>query len=982
MTAPAMPARKKVAVLGGGVGAMVAAFELTQEPGWQHKYEITVYQLGWRLGGKGASGRERDKGDRILEHGLHIWCGFYDNSFRVMRQCYEALNRPPEVPITNIEQAFLPVNQVFLSDFVADHPHIWRIDFPPNDEVPGTGGVLLTPRDYLLQMLEGLADLIERFPLRGTGSTGGLAGLLSRLPDAIGRVLPQGLSQAELLQHPTHLHAASAAAGRLPQTGSHGPLHTLVHWLLHDFIEHLGRRTSAASLNPTLASVVATLEIGAACAKGMLEDRVLQRGFDAIDDIEWSAWVIKHGASETALQSAAGRCAYDYVFGMRGGNPTYPNRCVAAGTAMRAMLRLLFTYKGALFFKMAAGMGDIVFAPFHQALKDRGVNFRYFHKVSNLGLSADGLQIDTIAINRQATLKDRRDGAEYQPLYDVRGLPCWPSTPLYEQLEEGDELQAKGIDLESYWSGWAGVDLPALQRGRDFDLVVLGISLGALPYLTPELVQRLPAWRAMTERVQTVATQAMQFWFDKPLSELGWPEKTGVLTGYYEPMDTWSDMSFLLPRETWPEPGPQQVSYFCSPFKPTEPPPPLGASDYPQRQLDAARQQVMPWIEHRLPQLLPGTEGDRGRFDCGSLYAPQAHTDAERLDAQYFRVNLDPPSELYVQSVPGSTGFRLTSEGSGVANLFLAGDWVRTGLNAGCVEAAAMAGLQAARAISGREIPIVGESDLAESPLAAQNADLPWRLLYAEGQISSAVVTLALPLQDVVRLLLPGLKLLPQTMTAAGTHPVGLIFAEQRQVRANLLPVGGMSYHECAIAIPFLGFSDPAAPQHGTPLMLLPALYLDSVIATLAGRLMYGYRKQLARVSGPAARQEVRTLLAGDALLQAQLLDDGPESSYYDFEHLGAVRAMMDQPIVTHDPLRGWLYSFMDYRFEQGRVTPLRGQVVVAPQVLGNADPRTVDVASVRTAAAGAFLFEGGWTLTNPLESQALQAMIERRGGG
>jgi len=34
---------KKVAILGGGVGSMAAAFELTQEPDWQQKYDITVY---------------------------------------------------------------------------------------------------------------------------------------------------------------------------------------------------------------------------------------------------------------------------------------------------------------------------------------------------------------------------------------------------------------------------------------------------------------------------------------------------------------------------------------------------------------------------------------------------------------------------------------------------------------------------------------------------------------------------------------------------------------------------------------------------------------------------------------------------------------------------------------------------------------------------------------------------------------------------
>ena len=64
----------KVAVLGGGMAGMTAAFELS-DPSLNGKYEVTVYQLGWRLGGKGASGRDIKNNDRILEHGLHVWLG-------------------------------------------------------------------------------------------------------------------------------------------------------------------------------------------------------------------------------------------------------------------------------------------------------------------------------------------------------------------------------------------------------------------------------------------------------------------------------------------------------------------------------------------------------------------------------------------------------------------------------------------------------------------------------------------------------------------------------------------------------------------------------------------------------------------------------------------------------------------------------------------------------------------------------------------
>src|SRR5262245_4343374 len=82
----------KAAIVGGGCAGMTTAFELTK-PALRGRYDVTVYQVGWRLGGKGASGR--GPAGRIEEHGLHLWMGFYDNAFGLMRECYGELARDP-----------------------------------------------------------------------------------------------------------------------------------------------------------------------------------------------------------------------------------------------------------------------------------------------------------------------------------------------------------------------------------------------------------------------------------------------------------------------------------------------------------------------------------------------------------------------------------------------------------------------------------------------------------------------------------------------------------------------------------------------------------------------------------------------------------------------------------------------------------------------------------------------------------------------
>src|SRR6266436_10129172 len=88
--------RPRVAILGGGMAALSAALELS-EGCWRDRFEeLTVYQRGWRLGGKGAS--SRGPHGRIEEHGLHVLLGYYDQTFDVMARCYDELDRRKSDP--------------------------------------------------------------------------------------------------------------------------------------------------------------------------------------------------------------------------------------------------------------------------------------------------------------------------------------------------------------------------------------------------------------------------------------------------------------------------------------------------------------------------------------------------------------------------------------------------------------------------------------------------------------------------------------------------------------------------------------------------------------------------------------------------------------------------------------------------------------------------------------------------------------------
>ena len=136
-----MPRQKQpmhVAIVGGGCASLTAAFELTR-PEHCGRYQVTVYQMGWRLGGKGASGR--GVANRIEEHGLHLWLGFYENAFRIMRECYAELKSAPgNRRITDWREAFTPAPDVAVTDRLPNAARawdIWRAHFPPGQGLPG-----------------------------------------------------------------------------------------------------------------------------------------------------------------------------------------------------------------------------------------------------------------------------------------------------------------------------------------------------------------------------------------------------------------------------------------------------------------------------------------------------------------------------------------------------------------------------------------------------------------------------------------------------------------------------------------------------------------------------------------------------------------------------------------------------------------------------------------------------------------------------
>ncbi len=986
--------RRKIAILGGGVGAMTAAFELTATQALRERNDVTVYQVGWRLGGKGASGRHSGPGARIEEHGLHVWSGFYDNAIRQMKACLKELKDAGiDGVYSDFDAAFIAHNNIALGDGPGNGWKFWPVRPENNDAVPGEGSVLLSPWEYFTELTRYLRDMLDQSPVQPSADDHPEQRLSGELRQRLRRHLVPDRADEPV----TPLHALHDFAQRLP---SNATTHAVedsealrgltreVHATIKSHRTALAGHADADLMHEVLLA----LDLGGAALRGMVADGVVTHGFDVIDHEEISHWLAKHGARPETIDSPLVRAVYDYAFGFRHGMTDHAHRAIGAGTFLKGSMRLFLTYKGSIFFKMRAGMGDTIFTPYYKVLKARGVKFRFFHKVRELKLDHSKQAIEHIGIDRQATVL----ADDYDPFVRVADLDCWPSQPQFDQLAEAEALRSRQINLESSWTDWEPVGRVTLQRGQDFDEVVLGISIAALPAVAGDLIAADPSWRHMVEKVETVATQAMQLWLRPDTGDLGWQHGDSILTAYADPMNTWADMTHLDASETWPEADrPGSIAYFCGPLADPDHLPPFTDTGFPARAVADVRDQSLRWLNGIIDTLWPmAKDPGSGSFDQSMLISPDPQPGDDAWASQYFRANFE-PTDRYVLSVPGSTTARLRADRSGFRNLWLAGDWTYTGINAGCVEAAAMSGLRAAAGLMGVVPDIVGEEvdPVPGGPLnsgggnplmgpvlntiRSQNSPWPWSALYGMAQTLGPAVMVPFAAETVAAMLPDGLALASQTLTPGDQHPVILLFAQQRGVRPNQIPFG-MNYTEFICAVPWVRHTDHRLADL-PPLICPTKLYLDSLAPILLGIYGYGFPKERAAMEVDTDTYIVRDGKSGKEIISCAFDRTGPKVQAHMLPHFAVARPAYEMAMVTRNRAGQWQYSVYDFSLGQSTLEPLDMEIRISENRFG-LPGGILKPPSITTSPFGAVFLTSDATINNPLQSYELRRVLRERG--
>jgi uncharacterized protein with NAD-binding domain and iron-sulfur cluster len=683
---PVSSDRVKVAIIGGGAAGVAAAFRLSDQKLGGH-YDITLYQLGWRLGGKCASGREAPS-QRIKEHGLHMLMGCYQYVFYAMRACFDEWVRPRTSPWKKWQDLFTELHDITLverdADGNAEQWDRWNIAFDilgqsgfPGDPIPGRFDAPDVPGicDLLNPFARTLSDFIQKNPPPHLAVSNAAAGALA-VTGAAGQLAIEVINAGFKMLIP---QLSGPALTLQPALDTLDTINQVMR-SAYAGVEHADGLWCPAegTLNQSERRAFILTNLGIAVLKGAIVDVCMKNGTeDALNQLDFREWLRNNGACEISVRAAPIRVLYDLTFAYRNGNAgsssddpaRIDNGSIAAGVALRFVMEAVRGFKKSPVWKMNAGMGDTIFTPLYQVLQARHVDIKLFHRAKRIGLSSDHQRVSLIELEQQVEL----NGLEYDPFIRVHtrngDLDCWPDGPRWGQIKNGKQLEAANVDLESA-ADTTCARHHKLELGKDFDVVIVAIPPEVLKTVASELPQHDNAWKTALDASRSVVTKSVQLWMSFSAEVLG-GEMGAVDSGFEPAFTSFAEMSHLLPAETWPPPEPRSLVYACGCVELRQTVAPGGPDD-PQT-----------FIQQELPKLWT------------HLGNP---TLAPTITSKYERTNSD-PSELYVQTPPGTVATRLSPDDVHYENLFVCGDWVRTRFSGGCVESAFESGFRAADAV-------------------------------------------------------------------------------------------------------------------------------------------------------------------------------------------------------------------------------------------------------------------------------------------
>jgi uncharacterized protein with NAD-binding domain and iron-sulfur cluster len=746
--------KRKVAILGAGPAGLSAALALSRTREQRALYDVTIYQSGWRAGGKCATGRAMDKGWRVEQNGSHYLFGCYGNSFEIVQEAYEVLSEHGVSDFGDYRGQFVPRNLIVAQkDRGKNRWESWFLHLPETTGWPDRGKKYPPFSHFFFMfvqvLLGGLLGLFINSAARGDRAAGVMIRLFPISPFNQGLYArcarACALAVAWVIDVPLGLpfRGLWRVARFLWRMGPPGSRELLRSFVMRSAKGGIGWfRARARQCDPTLWGdglerfglarrlhrLRILVELGTTIVLGTLGDRLWEAGrLEAIDGLDFRDWLKGHGARPDAAESPFVKTWYDAVVAYEDGVETKPG--ISAAVTVYALFRAVATYKGAFAFQMRHEIGDSFIGPICKALELRGVTFEFFHRVRDVipGTADRGHFIERIELEEQLPASRRRHHRRFVTMQPTGGehgespelRKVWPSRPVFDDdtlAYESEKAIPPGLPFDSFFRPDSGLRR-WLTRGTDFDDVVFALPVGVVHTL-PGLRDR-PSWSDAHRHVQSIATQSLRLWFRDDLKKLGWRAPPPILSAFASPLSTWEDNGQNRGCECFGGYGTgEEPNAIATLFGPLAHGNVVGMTAAQAHALQLATEAgAFAFYQEHAPCLWPKLELFK------SLLAGRGDEGIKRFEWQYRFANVG-PVEAYILALPGTLRHRIRPDETGFQNMSAAGEWTRNGFEVGCVEGAVLSGLIAARAIAHDHTRAIGEEDLTFAPFASRGPAL------------------------------------------------------------------------------------------------------------------------------------------------------------------------------------------------------------------------------------------------------------------
>ena len=310
-------------------------------------------------------------------------------------------------------------------------------------------------------------------------------------------------------------------------------------------------------------------------------------------------------------------------------------RGMGAGVAVFLTTKMFLEYRGAIFWKMAAGMGDIVFAPLYEALRERGVRLRVLpprRRPPPVGRSHE----DRGGHGRSPGRACVRDAEQLRPAGQIRRASVLPGRAASRASS------TRPAEIER---AHARVALLRVARRRapaccatawTTTTLVFAISLGMVPFTCRRADRRSHASGARWSRTsRPPRRRRCSSGCVEDERALGWPHAGTTVSAYEQPFHTWASMSQLIDVECWPAADrPGAIAYFCGALDASGPAARATGAPTPRSSARGCEQRDRAADRRTSATFCPGPRGGGG-FRWELLCGRNGHAASTRSTAQF-----------------------------------------------------------------------------------------------------------------------------------------------------------------------------------------------------------------------------------------------------------------------------------------------------------------------------------------------------------